>query len=84
VKNGVSSGESKCVLWYYELKSVVSMQRTFFAEYGREPPKKVYIYKMNSLFNEAACICEGKGSSKRPVTEAKVNEDEVAFIVKAN
>jgi len=67
-----------CVIWYYHSKYVVTVRR-LRKTYGKKPPAKMSNYKWHKLFLHTGCIRESTRLSKRPLTEAEVNEVQVHF-----
>ena len=68
-----------CVLWYYHSKQVATVQR-LRETYERKLLAKMSNYKWHKLFSQTRCIREGTRPSKRPLTEAEVNEVRVRFV----
>jgi hypothetical protein len=66
VENGVSRAESKVYALYHQSKSVVASRR-FRTTFGRETPKKMFIYTCCQFLNVAGCICKVKIPGKQPV-----------------
>jgi hypothetical protein len=73
-------GKAKCVLWFHESRSAVTVQWRFRTVFGREPPTKMSIYKWCKLFDHTARIYKGRSHGRRPVTEAQVDTVPAAFV----
>jgi hypothetical protein len=72
--------EAKCVLWFYESRSTVTLQRRFPAVFGREPLTKMSIYKWYKLFDQNVYVCKGKSTRRRQVSGAQMDTVRAAFV----
>ena len=59
--------KSFCVLEYHTSKSVVTVQRAFRAQYGKEPPADKTIRAWCKQFTETGCLRK-RESNGRPLT----------------
>jgi hypothetical protein len=66
--------EAKCLLQFEQNHSATSVQRWFYANYGKEAPTRKSIYKWQKSFAETGYICaKKKNSGRRPSGETVWN-----------
>ena len=62
------------VFKYHKSKSVLTVQKRFHVEFGREPPTKMSIYRCYNLFSGAGYISKGKTPGEQQIFETKLHE----------
>ena len=67
---------AKCAMWFESTKSVVAVQRKFFAEFQRKPPSYKTILKWHSHLMENGSVLD----SKRSRTHTVRTEESVAAV----
>jgi hypothetical protein len=48
--------KAKCVLWFFETKSVIKMQRRYRTQYGKDPPSDNAIRRWLKQFQETGSV----------------------------
>jgi hypothetical protein len=62
------------VFKHHKSKSVLTVQKRFHVEFGRELPTKMYTYRWYNLFSGAGYISKRKTLGKQLISEAKLHE----------
>lgn len=66
--------KARCVLWFHESRSVITVQRRFRLEYGRNPPSNNSIKRWYRQFEQTGSVQHRKGAGRPPVSEAIVDQ----------
>ncbi|KAG8296099.1 hypothetical protein J6590_065086 [Homalodisca vitripennis] len=66
--------KARCVLWFHESRSVITVQRRFRLEYGRNPPSNNSIKRWYRQFEQTGSVQHRKGAGRPPVSEAVVDQ----------
>lgn len=69
-----------CVLWFHESKSVITVQRRFRLEYGRDPPSNNSIKRWYQQFKDTGNVLHMKGAGRPTVSEEVVDRVREAFL----
>ncbi|KAG8253726.1 hypothetical protein J6590_029299 [Homalodisca vitripennis] len=70
--------KARCVLWFHESRSVITVQRRFRLEYGRNPPSNNSIKRWYRQFEQTGSVQHRKGAGRPPVSEAIVDQQDGA------
>jgi hypothetical protein len=64
--------KAQCVLWLAETESPVTVQRTFRAQYGKNPPDVKLIKSRKAKFLETGSIHKGQSSGRPSVSDPQI------------
>ena len=53
-----------CVLEFHSRQSIISVQRFFRREYGKDPPTDKTIHAWYTQFKETSCLCKKKSTGR--------------------
>jgi transposase len=71
--------KAKCVLWFFETKSVIKTQRRFRTQYGKDPPSDNAIRRWLKQFKETGCVLHRKGAGRPSISQEDVDRIQEAF-----
>jgi hypothetical protein len=68
-----------CVLWFYETKCVIKMQRRYRTQYGKHPPSDNAIRRWLKHFKEIATVLHRKQAGRLSTSQEVVDRIQEAF-----
>jgi hypothetical protein len=62
-----------CVLWFFETKSVIKLQRSYRKQYGKDPPSDNAIRRWLKQFQEISSVVHRKGAERPSASQEGVD-----------
>jgi transposase-like protein len=71
--------KAMCVLWFFEMKSVVKTQRRYATQYGKDPPSDNAIRRWLKQFQETGSVLHRKGAGRPSISQEDVDRIQEAI-----
>ncbi|GBN86725.1 hypothetical protein AVEN_87035-1 [Araneus ventricosus] len=68
-----------CVLWFFEIKSVITTQRRFRTTYKKDPPSDNSIRRWLTKFQETGSVLHRKGAGRPSTSQENVDRIQETF-----